>query len=101
MANVNVTSLLDLIITSFVLLSSIIFRISSTLIVVLPSDTSTIVLLESWSGADGFSSPGLSVGLSVGFSVGFSSGFSDGLSVVLSPADLAVNVSLSAIHSTL
>ena len=36
----------------FVLLSSIIFLISSTLIVVLPSDTSTIVLLESWSGAD-------------------------------------------------
>ena len=80
MANVNVTSLLDLIITSFVLLSSIIFRISSTLIVVLPSDTSTIVLLESWSGADGFSSPGFSVGFSVGFSIGFSVGFSVGFS---------------------
>ena len=92
-ANVNVTSLLDLITTSFTLLSSIIFLISSALIVVLPSDTSTTVLVVLDSGVDGFSSVVLSDGLLV------VSPFE--LSVVLSLDDLAVNVSLSATHSTL
>ena len=96
-ANVNVTSLLDLITTSFTLLSSIIFLISSALIVVLPSDTSTTVLVVLDSGVDGFSSAGVSVVLSDGLLV--VSPFE--LSVVLSLDDLAVNVSLSATHSTL
>ncbi|MFR4339002.1 MAG: hypothetical protein ACLT33_14195 [Lachnospira pectinoschiza] len=59
----------------------------------LPSDTSTTVLVVLDSGVDGFSSVVLSDGLLV------VSPFE--LSVVLSLDDLAVNVSLSATHSTL
>lgn len=63
----------------------------------LPSDTSTTVLVVLDSGVDGFSSAGVSVVLSDGLLV--VSPFE--LSVVLSLDDLAVNVSLSATHSTL